>query len=208
MDLKETSNHFQAQSTIDEIVDASGVLKTIAVSLLKIANDIRFMGCGPRAGFGEIQLPAVQPGSSIMPGKVNPVIAESLAMVCAQVIGNDVTINVAGQSGNFELNVMLPVAAYNLLQSINLLASASLNFAKQCIQGLEATSKGPQMVEAGLSLCTALVPAIGYDASAQIAHKAYKTGKTIKEIALAETSLSEAELNSLLDPHKMITQSD
>ena len=208
IELKETTNHFQAQSTIDEIVDASGVLKTIAVSLLKIANDIRFMGCGPRAGFGEIQLPAVQPGSSIMPGKVNPVIAESLTMVCAQVIGNDVTINVAGQSGNFELNVMLPVAAYNLLQSINLLASASLNFAKQCIEGLEATAKGPQMVEAGLSLCTALVPAIGYDASAQIAHKAYKTGKTIKEIALAETSLSEAELNSLLDPHKMITQSD
>ncbi|MDX2106831.1 MAG: class II fumarate hydratase [Candidatus Melainabacteria bacterium] len=208
INLKETTNHFQAQSSIDEIVDASGVLKTIAVSLLKIANDIRFMGCGPRAGFGEIQLPAVQPGSSIMPGKVNPVIAESLAMVCAQVIGNDVTINIAGQSGNFELNVMLPIACYNLLQSINLLASASQNFAKQCIEGLEATAKGPQMVEAGLSLCTALVPAIGYDASARIAHLAYKSGKTIKEVAKEETSLSQAELNSLLDPHRMISQSD
>ncbi len=208
IDLKETTNHFQAQSTIDEIVDTSGVLKTIALSLLKMANDIRFMGCGPRAGFGEIELPEVQPGSSIMPGKVNPVIAESLAMVCAQVVGNDATVNIASQSGNFELNVMQPVACYNLLQSINLLASASLNFSERCIKGLKATSKGPEMVERGLSLCTALVPAIGYDASAKIAHKAYETGKTIKEIAQQETNLSEAELNSLLDPYKMITQKD
>ncbi len=207
LDLKETSNHFQAQSTIDEIADASGVLKTIALSLLKMANDIRFMGCGPRAGFGEIELPEVQPGSSIMPGKANPVIAESLAMVCAQVVGNDATINIASQSGNFELNVMQPVAAYNLLQSINLLANASLNFSEKCIKGLKSTSKGPEMVERGLSLCTALVPAIGYDASAKIAHRAYETGKSIKEIAREDTSLSEAELNALLDPYKMISQS-
>lgn len=203
LNIKETSNHFQAQSTIDEIVDASGILKTIAVSLLKIGNDIRWLSCGPRAGIGEIKLPAVQPGSSIMPGKVNPVIAESLCMVCAQVVGNDATINIAGQSGNFELNVMLPIACYNLLQSINLLASASLNFSQKCIRGIEATQKGPQLVEAGLSLCTALVPAIGYDASAKIAHKAYETGKSIKEVAKLETNLSEDELNLLLDPFKM-----
>ncbi len=203
LNLKETSNHFQAQSTIDEIVDTSGVLKTIAISLLKIANDIRWLSCGPRAGFGEIQLPAVQPGSSIMPGKVNPVIAESCTMVCAQVIGNDATINIAGQSGNFELNVMLPVACYNLLQSINLLANASLNFSTKCIAGIEATKKGPQMVESGLSLCTALVPEIGYDAAAKIAHLAYESGKSIRDVAFEETKLSSKELESLLDPFKM-----
>ena len=199
----ETTNHFQAQNTLDEIVETSGILKTIAVSLLKIANDIRWLGSGPRAGIAEIDLPEVQPGSSIMPGKVNPVIAESLAMVAAQVIGNDSTITIAGQSGNFELNVMMPVAAYNLLQSIELLASGSNNFAKQCVSGIKATKRGPELVEQGLALCTALVPATGYDLAAQISHEASDSGATIREVARKRTKLSEGELNKLLDPLKM-----
>ncbi len=201
--INETSNHFQAQSTIDEVVETSGVLKTIAVSLMKIGNDIRWLGCGPRAGIAEIALPEVQPGSSIMPGKVNPVIAESLCMVAAQVIGNDTTITLAGQSGNFELNVMMPVAAYNLLQSINLLANAVDNFRAQCIDGLQATQRGPELVERGLALCTALVPAIGYDAAAKISHDAFHSGKTVREIAREQTKLTEEELTSYLDPFKM-----
>lgn len=201
--VKETKNHFQAQSTLDEVVELSGCLKTIAVSLMKIANDIRWLGSGPRAGIGEIALPEVQPGSSIMPGKVNPVIAEALCMVCAQVIGNDTTITIAGQSGNFELNVMQPVAAYNLLQSIQLLANASENFAVQCIDGITATERGPQLVEQGLALCTALVPALGYDAAAAISHEAFESGKTIREVAREKTKLTESELKGLLDPSKM-----
>lgn len=203
LELKESSNHFQAQSTLDEVVDASGAMKTIAVSLMKIANDIRWLGSGPRAGIGEIALPEVQPGSSIMPGKVNPVIAESVTMVAAQVIGNDAAVVIAGQSGNFELNVMQPVAAYNLIQSIELLASSANNFRVQCIDGLKATSKGPEQVERGLALCTALVPAIGYDKAAAISHHAAKSGKSIAEVALEETNLPADELKALLDPFKM-----
>ena len=150
--IHETSNHFQAQSTLDNCVAASGALKTVAVSLTKIANDIRWLGSGPRAGIGEIELPAVQPGSYIMPGKVNPVICESVLMVCLQVIGNDAAITVGGQSGNFEINLTMPIIAYDLLQSISLLANASTNLAKQCIDGLKATAKGPEMVERGLSM--------------------------------------------------------
>ncbi len=201
--VRETSNHFQAQSTLDDIVEASGVLNTLAVSLMKIANDIRWLGSGPRAGIGELDLPAVQPGSSIMPGKVNPVIAESLCMVCAQVMGNHTTITVAGQSGNFEINVMMPVAAYNLLQSISLLAAATRNFTRQCIQGLKATTKGPEMVERGLAICTALAPVIGYDAAADISKEAYKTGKTVREVAREKTQLSAEELERILDPAGM-----
>lgn len=201
--LSETSNHFQAQGTLDEIVDASGVLKTIAVSLIKLANDIRWLGCGPRAGFAEIALPEVQPGSSIMPAKVNPVIAESLIMVSAQVIGNDATIAIAGASGNFELNVMMPVAAYNLIQSIELLAAAVSNFAGKCIDGLTATENGPKLVERGLALCTALVPVVGYDIAAAIAHEAYISGRTVREVALQKTKLSAEELTNLLDPMRM-----
>lgn len=203
IDVLETTNHFQAQSTLDEVVDASGVMKTIACSLMKISNDIRWLGCGPRAGIGEIALPEVQPGSSIMPGKVNPVIAESLCMVAAQVIGNDATVTVAGQSGNFELNVMMPVAAHNLLESINLLATASENFSKQCVDGIKATERGPELVERGLALSTALVPAIGYDASAKISKQAFETGKTVREIARETTKLSDEELDEHLDPFKM-----
>ena len=201
--VRETSNHFQAQSTLDSIVDASGALKTVAVSLMKICNDVRWLGSGPRAGLGEIDLPEVQPGSSIMPGKVNPVVPESVCQVAAQVIGNDATIAVAGQSGNFEINVMMPVAAYNLLQSIELLASATNNLADQCISGLKATSRGPEMVERGLAIVTSLVPRIGYDASAAIAKEAQSTGKTVRDVASARTDLSEQELDEILDPASM-----
>jgi fumarate hydratase class II len=201
--VKESSNHFQAQSTLDEVVEASGELKTIAVSLMKIANDIRWLGCGPRAGFGEIELPEVQPGSSIMPGKVNPVIAEAVCMVAAQVIGNDATITIAGQSGNFELNVMMPVAAFNLLQSIELLGAVVNNFSEKCVEGLKATNHGPEMVEKGLALCTALVPEVGYDVAAQISHEAYKTNSTVREVAKQKTKLSDEKLKELLDPFKM-----
>jgi fumarate hydratase, class II len=201
--IEETTNHFQAQSTLDGVVAASGALKTIAVSLLKIANDIRWLGSGPRAGIGEIELPAVQPGSSIMPGKVNPVIAEAVTMVAAQVLGNDVTINIAGQSGNFELNVMMPVATYNLLQSIAILATSTQNFAAQAIEGLKATEHGPLMVERGLMTGTALAPRIGYDAAAKIAKEAAASGRTIREVARELTELSEEELNELLDPAAM-----
>jgi len=201
--VRETSNHFQAQSTLDNIVEASGSLNTLAVSLMKIANDIRWLGSGPRAGIGEIDLPAVQPGSSIMPGKVNPVIAESVCMVCAQVIGNHTTITIAGQSGNFEINVMMPVTAYNLLQSISLLAAAARNFTEQCIKGLQATARGPEMVERGLAICTSLAPIIGYDAAADISKVAYKTGQTVREVAREKTNLSEEELDRILDPATM-----
>jgi fumarate hydratase class II len=201
--IHETGNHFQAQSTLDNAVAASGALNTLAVSLMKIANDIRWLGSGPRAGLGEIDLPAVQPGSSIMPGKVNPVIAESVCMVCAQVMGNHTTITVAGQSGNFEINVMMPVVAYNLLQSIALLAASANNFTVQCIADLKATTKGPEMVERGLAICTALAPVIGYDAAAKLSKEAYATGKTIREVAREQTRLSDEELDRLLDPAKM-----
>ena len=201
--IRETDNHFQAQSALDDIVATSGILKTLAVSLMKISNDIRWLGSGPRAGIGEITLPEVQPGSSIMPGKVNPVIPESVCQVAAQVIGNDAAIAVAGQSGNFEINVMMPVAAYNLLQSIDLLAAAARNLARQCVSGLRATSAGPDMVERGLAIVTTLVPHIGYDASADIAKEAQANGKTVKEVALARTELSSDELDEILDPSGM-----
>ena len=201
--VRETDNHFQAQSTLDAVVEASGELKTIAVSLHKIANDIRFIACGPRAGLGEITVPEVQPGSSIMPGKVNPVIAESVIQVAAQVIGNDAAVTLAGQGGYFELNTMMPVAAYNLLQSIALLAAAANNFAVQCVQGIQATEVGPAMVEKGLMLGTALAPAIGYDAAAAIAKEAAASGQTIREVARLRTALADQELARLLNPEEM-----
>lgn len=202
--MTEADNHFQAQSTLDEIVEASGVLRTVAVSLLKIANDVRWLSSGPRAGLGEITLPAVQPGSSIMPGKVNAVIPESLAQVCAQVIGCDATIAVAGQSGNFELNVMQPVAAYNLLLSISLLSSACDNFRRQCVDGIKATDRGPKLVEKGLMLATALVPLCGYDQAAAIAYEAATTGKTVRAIARKRLKIKDSELRRVLNPFRMI----
>jgi fumarate hydratase class II len=202
--VRETDNHFQAQATLDAVVFASGALRTVAISLWKIGNDIRWFGSGPRAGLGELTIPAVQPGSSIMPGKVNPVIIESLTMVVAQVLGDDHTIAVAGQAGSiFELNLMMPVAAYNLLQSIALLAASAENLARQCISGLTATDRGPQLVEQGLMLATALTPAIGYEAAAKIAKEALDTGRTIREIARQRSSLTPEELDRLLDPAAM-----
>ena len=201
--VRETDNHFQAQNTLDGVLEASGALRTVAISLQKIANDIRWLGSGPRAGLGELALPEVQPGSSIMPGKVNPVIAESLLQAVAQVIGNDGAIVVAAQGGHFELNMMLPVASYNLLDSIALLAASARNFADQCVSGLAATERGPAMVERGLMLGTALAPAVGYDAAAAIAKEAAKTDRTIREVARERTELSEKELDDLLDPKKM-----
>jgi len=204
VEVRESPNHFQAQSTLDSVVSASGALRTVAVSLYKIANDIRWLGSGPRAGLGELALPAVQPGSSIMPGKANPVIAESVTMVVAQVVGNDAAVAFAGAAGSiFELNLMMPVAAHNLLQSIDLLAAAARNFADQCVTGIEETGHGPEMVERGLMLATALAPAIGYDATAELAKAAFKEGRTIRELARERTKLSADELDRLLDPAAM-----
>ena len=203
MTVKETENHFQAQNSLDGVVETSGVLRTVATSMYKIANDIRWLGSGPRAGIGEITLPEVQPGSSIMPGKVNPVISESVIQVVAQVIGNDATIAMSGQGGYFELNMMMPVAAYNILQSTSLLAAAAANFTAQCVVGIGATTAGPDLVERGLMLGTALAPAIGYDRAAGIAKQAAKEGRTIREVAREEAGLSDAELDQLLKPEKM-----
>ena len=202
--FKEASNHFEAQSTQDSLVEASGELRTVAVSLMKIANDIRWLGSGPRCGIGEIQLPETQPGSSIMPGKVNPVIAESVTMVCAQVIGNDLTVTIGGQAGNFELIVMLPVMAYNLLQSIELLATASQNFAAKCIQGITANKERCQsLIEDSLAMCTALAPEIGYEAAAKLAKEAYRSGKTVRQVAKDQQVLPDTRLEALLDPWRM-----
>ena len=202
--FKEAVNHFEGQSAQDSLVEASGELRTLAVSLMKIANDIRWLGSGPRCGLGEINLPETQPGSSIMPGKVNPVIAESVTMVCAQVIGNDVTITVGGQAANFELIVMLPVMAYNLLQSIELLATASTNFAVKCIAGIKANEERcKSLIEESLAMCTALAPVIGYEAAAKLAKDAYKSGKTVREVAREQNVLPEKRLSQLLDPWRM-----
>ena len=203
VEIRETENHFQAQSAMDGAVFTSGALRTVAVSLMKIANDIRWLGAGPRANLAELALPEVQPGSSIMPGKVNPVIAESAMMVSAQVIGNDATIALAGQGGNFELNTMLPLIAYNLLQSIEILGSAAANLANQTVTGLEATERGPELVEKGLMLATSLAPEVGYDKATDIAKEAFKTDKTIREVAREQTDLSEEELDEALDAKKM-----
>jgi fumarate hydratase, class II len=202
--FREAINHFEAQAGKDAVVAASGSLKSCACALYKIANDIRFLGSGPRCGLGELILPPVQPGSSIMPGKVNPVMAESLMQVCAQVIGNDAAIAVGGLSGNFELNVMMPVMAHNLLQSIELMANAVSLFSERCVSGLQADrARCESLIEQSLAMCTALAPVIGYDRAAQIAKKAYTTGKTVREIAREEAVLPEEELARLLDPRPM-----
>jgi fumarate hydratase class II len=202
--FRETSNHFQAQSTLDGVVSAHGALRSLAVSLHSMACNIRLLSCGPRAGIAEIALPAVQPGSSIMPGKVNPVIAESVTMVAAQVVGNDATVAFCGAAGSLlELNVMMPVAAHATLESIAILGSVAANFARRCVDGITATENGPALVERGLMTCTGLAPRIGYDAAAAIAKEAFASGRTVREVALERTDLSEAELTALLDPERM-----
>ena len=203
--FREAFDHFEAQGARDAAVEMSGALKTVAVSLIKIANDIRWLGSGPRCGIGEIHLPDTQPGSSIMPGKVNPVIPESLIQVCVQVIGNDSAITLAGLSGNFELNVMMPLIAYGLFQSLSLLANGVNHFSKKCAKGLKADRKRcEEMIEKSLALATALTPIIGYEEGARIAKKAYLQNKTIREVVEEERLLSKEELNRLLNPRRMI----
>lgn len=198
------ANHFENMSAQDSAVELSGQLRTLACALMKIANDLRWMNSGPLAGIGEIELPALQPGSSIMPGKVNPVIPEAVTMVCAQVIGNDTTITIAGQSGNFQLNVMLPVIAYNLLQSIEILASASRQLADSAIAGFKVK---PERINAALArnpiLVTALNPVIGYEKGAATAKQAYKQGRPILEVARETTGMKESELKKYLDPLRL-----
>ena len=200
--VRETGNHFHAQATLDAAIAAHGAIRTIALSLWKIASDIRLMGMGPRAGLGELALPETQPGSSIMPGKVNPVIVESLTMVVARVVGNDATIGFAQTGSLLELNVMLPVTSAALLESISLLAAAAANLSARLVEGLEATDRGPQLVEQGLMLATALAPVLGYDEAAKLAKEALKSGRTIRELAL-ERGMDPAELDRLLDPAAM-----
>jgi fumarate hydratase, class II len=202
--LVEAENHFEAQAGKDAIVEASGVMKTIAVSLTKIANDVRLLASGPRCGIGEIVLPEVQPGSSIMPGKVNPVIIESVLMAAAQVIGNDLTVTVGGQTGILELNLMMPVMAHNILESIRLLAASAVNFANRCIIGVRADEERcEELIEKSLAMCTALAPEIGYDAAAAIARESYESGKTVREIAMAKKLVSAKRLKEILDPMRM-----
>jgi fumarate hydratase, class II len=201
--VRETQNHFHAQATLDVLVAAHGGLRTIATSLWKIGSDIRLMGTGPVAGLGELRLPETQPGSSIMPGKVNPVIVESLLMVIARVYGNDLTVTISGQSGSFfELNVMMPVAGVAMLESITLLAASVRNFSERCIEGLQATDRGPELVERSPMLATALNPVLGYDEAAKLAKESMRTGKSIRQLARAK-GVSEATLNKVLDLGKM-----
>ncbi|MGE5838635.1 MAG: class II fumarate hydratase [Deltaproteobacteria bacterium] len=198
--FKEAKNHFEAQAAQDVAVETSGVLKTIAVSLSKIANDVRWLASGPRCGIGEITIPSLQPGSSIMPGKVNPVIPEMVLQVSAQVIGNDVVVTQGGQAGNFELNVMLPLTAYNLIQSVQTLAGAARALAEKCVKGIQANmEKCASNLEQSLALATAFVPAIGYDKAASLAREAYERNKTIREVASEKRVLPEEEIRKLLD---------
>jgi fumarate hydratase class II len=206
IDFVEAQNHFEAQASKDGVVEASGFLKTIAISLTKIANDIRWLSSGPRCGIGEISIPSTQPGSSIMPGKVNPVMSEMALMVAAQVIGNDATIAFAasGLGSTFELNVMMPVMAYNLLQSIELLSKAARVFADRCVAGLEANVERCEgLVEQSLAMCTSLAPIIGYDKAADVAKESFKTGKTVRQVAAERKFMTESELNKAMDAMRM-----
>jgi fumarate hydratase, class II len=200
--VRETPNHFHAQAALDAMIAAHGGLRTVALSLWKIASDVRLMGMGPRAGLAELALPETQPGSSIMPGKVNPVIVESLTMVVARVVGNDATVGFS-QTGSFlELNVMMPVTAVATLESIGLLAAAARNFSERCVEGLEATGRGPELVEKGLMLATAFAPVIGYDEAAKMAKEALRSGRTIRDLA-RERGFSDEELDRIIDPAKL-----
>jgi len=200
--VRETDNHFHAQAALDATIAAHGLLRTIALSLWKVASDIRLMGMGPRAGIAELALPETQPGSSIMPGKVNPVIVESLTMAVARVLGNDATVAFS-QTGSFlELNVMMPVAAVAILETLTLLAHSADNFAARCVEGLQATDRGPALVEQGLMLATAFAPVIGYDEAAKMAKEALKSGRTIRELA-REKGFSDADLDRIMDPAKL-----
>jgi fumarate hydratase, class II len=202
IDFNEAENHFEAAK--DGLVEASGLLKTVATSLFKIANDIRWLSSGPRCGIGEIRLPETQPGSSIMPGKVNPVMSEALMQVCAQVIGNDATVTWAGANGNFDLNVMMPVLTHNILESIRLLTAAANIFSERCIAGIEANVEHcSELVEYSMAMVTSLAPIIGYDRAAAIAKESAKTGRTVREICREQKILPDEELDKALDPFEM-----
>lgn len=202
--FREAGDHFEAQGAKDGVVMASGALKTVAVSLFKISNDIRFLGSGPTSGISEIKIPALQPGSSIMPGKVNPVMSEMMMQVAAHVIGNDTAITWGGANGNFELNVMMPMIVHNLLESVHLLANASEAFATRCVAGIEANDqRARELVERNAIIVTALNPHIGYDNGAKIAKEAVATGRSIRELVLEAGLMSEEDLDSALDIKKM-----
>ncbi|MCH9035341.1 MAG: class II fumarate hydratase, partial [Planctomycetes bacterium] len=204
IDFVEAEDHFEAQAAKDAVCEVSGQIRTVAVSLTKIANDIRMLASGPRCGIGEIRLPSTQPGSSIMPGKVNPVMCEMLIQVCAQVIGNDATVTLACRDGHYELNVMMPVMAHNLLESIRLLTSSVKAFAQRCIDGIEVNEeRAKELIEGSLAMCTGLAPIIGYDKAAAIAKEAYATGKTVRQVAKEMKVLSDEELDKALDPTSM-----
>ncbi|MCO5760204.1 MAG: lyase family protein, partial [Chromatiaceae bacterium] len=197
-------SRFEALASRDACVEASGALKTVAVSLMKIANDSRWLSSGPRCGIGEIEIPSLQPGSSIMPGKVNPVIPEAVCMAAAQVIGADTAITVGGQAGNFELNVMKPMIAHNLLTSMSILANVARLFADKCVKGIKANKDIAEgFIEKSLAMCTALAPKLGYDKAAEIAKEAYATGKTVRQVALEKKLLTEKELAAVLDARAM-----
>jgi fumarate hydratase class II len=204
LNFREAKNHFEAQAAKDAVVQVSGSLKTLAVSLTKIANDLRWLSSGPRCGIGEIGLPDTQPGSSIMPGKVNPVMCESVLQVAAHVIGCDATITICGQAGNFELNVMMPVMALRLLEAITFSANVAKAFTEKCVVGIEANKERcEEMIEKSLAMVTALAPVIGYDAAAKIAKESFTTGKTVREVAREHKVLPEDKLAKILDPWRM-----
>ena len=204
IEFVEAEDHFEAQASKDAVCEVSGQLKAIAVGLSKVANDIRMLGSGPRCGIGEILLPSTQPGSSIMPGKVNPVMSEMMVQVCAQVIGNDAAITIGCRDGMYELNVMMPMMTHNLLESIRLLGSAARVFADKCVVGIEANvERCNELIEGSLAMCTSLAPILGYDKAAAIAKEAFNTGKTVRQVALEQSVMTEDELNKALDPMSM-----
>ncbi|MEZ5302759.1 MAG: class II fumarate hydratase [Verrucomicrobiales bacterium] len=204
IEFREAEDHFEAQAAKDGLCEASGLLKAIAAGLFKVANDVRWLGSGPRCGIGEIQLPSTQPGSSIMPGKVNPVMSESLMQVCAQVVGNDATVTWCAANGNFELNVMMPSMVEAILSSINLLANAATIFRERCIEGVEANvERCNSLIELSLSMVTSLAPIIGYDRAAEIAKESVKTGRTVRELCEEQNVLPKAELDAALDAASM-----
>ncbi|MBI4718608.1 MAG: class II fumarate hydratase [Planctomycetes bacterium] len=204
IEFVEAEDHFEAQAAKDAVCEASGQLKAIAVGLTKVANDIRLLGSGPRCGIGEIKLPATQPGSSIMPGKVNPVMCEMLIQVCGQAIGNDAAVTLACRESYFELNVGMPLMAHNFLESVRLMAQGARVFADRCVAGIEADEKRcNDLIDGSLAMCTSLAPLIGYDAAAGIAKEAYATGKTVRQVAREKKVISDADLNKALDPMSM-----
>jgi fumarate hydratase class II len=204
INFKEAANHFEAQAAKDAVCEASGILRAIAVAMTKIANDIRWLASGPRCGIGEIRIPSTQPGSSIMPGKVNPVMSEMLIQVSAQVIGNDMAVTLGARDSIFELNTMMPLIAHNVLESVRLLTAGVDVFTRRCVDGIEADSERcNRMIEQSLAMCTSLAPKIGYDKAAAIAKEAYSTGQTVRQVAAAKGVLPTPELDQTLDPAAM-----